>query len=289
MDLSNLGGKPVSRGSSNGAGDGQKPLPFYTNPDAQPPSAPEIMAWTLAQALRNEDAAIFGAASLLPLAACRLAQLTHAPDLVMSTGPSGGINPAADPLVASVGDYANLAGEAILSFPDTVLLWAGGRFNVFFAGGMEIDQYGNANLAGTWRDGAGVRGPGAAGLPLALSSGRILLYTNNHDLRTFVPRVTYISAPGWDPDAAAADDGPARTAGGPVLVITPLAVCDFAPSGRMRLVSVHPGVSAAQVQAATGFPLVTPDPTPTTTVPSPAVLRTLRQLDPNFLLRPQAR
>ena len=286
MDLSNLGGTPVSRGGGNGAGDGQRPLPFYSNPDAQPPSVPEIMAWSLAQRLRHDDAAIFGAASLLPLAACRLAQLTHAPDLVMSTGPSGAINPAADPLVASVGDYANLAGEAILTFPDTALLWAGGRFSVFFAGGMEIDQYGNANLIGTWRDGAGVRGPGAAGLPLALSSGRIFLYANHHDPRTFVPRVTYISAPGWTPDPAAGDTGPARAGGGPVLVVTPLAVLDFAPSGRLRLVSAHPGITAAAVQAATGCPLVLPDPVPITPSPPPPVLRLLRQLDPQLLLRP---
>ena len=49
-----------------------------------------------------------------------------------------------------------------------------------------------------------------------------------------------------------------------MLVVTPLAVCDFAPSGRMRLVSTHPGVTVAQIQAATGFPLIMPDPVPET-------------------------
>ena len=278
MDLSNLGGTPVGR---ERGGNG-KPLPLVPNPDAQPPSPREIMAWSLAQALRDDDVAVFGAVSLLPLAACRLAQLTHAPNLAMVTGPSGGVNPAGDPLVASVGDYANLAGEAILPFNEVALLWAGGRFTVFFAGGLEVDQHGNLNLTETGR---GVRGPGAAGLPLAPSSPRILIYMSNHDPRTFVPQVAVISAPGWPPDPAAGDTGPGRGAGGPVRVVTQLAVLDFAPSGRMRLVSLHPGVSAEQVQAATGFPLVLPDPVPVTPVPPPDQLRLLRQLDPQLLLR----
>jgi glutaconate CoA-transferase subunit B len=54
----------------------------------------------------------------------------------------------------------------------------------------------------------------------------------------------------------------------------------------MRLASVHPGVSAAQVQAVTGFPLIMPDPVPVTPVPPPESLRLLRQLDPQLLLRP---
>lgn len=285
MDLSNLGGTPVPRGgggNGNGSGAGSKPLPLVPNPDAQPPGPAEIMAWTLCQALRDDDVAVFGAVSLVPLAACRLAQLTHAPNLTMITGPSGGVNPAGDPLVASVGDYANLAGEAILGFNDVALLWAGGRFNVFFAGGLEVDPYGNLNLTQTER---GVRGPGAAGLPLAPSSPRIFIYMSNHDPRTFVPQVAMVSAPGWTPDPAAGDNGPGRAEGGPVLMVTPLAVLDFAPSGRMRLRSVHPGSSVEQVQAATGFPLVLPPgPVPLTPVPPPDRLRLLRQLDPNLLL-----
>jgi glutaconate CoA-transferase subunit B len=182
-----------------------------------------------------------------------------------------------------VGDYANLAGEAILPFNEVALLWAGGRFNVFFAGGLEVDPYGNLNLT---ESGRGVRGPGAAGLPLAPSSERILIYMSNHDPRTFVPQVAVVSAPGWTPDPAAGDSGPGRAEGGPVQVVTPLAVLDFAPSGRMRLASVHPGVSAAQVQAVTGFPLIMPDPVPVTPVPPPESLRLLRQLDPQLLLRP---
>jgi glutaconate CoA-transferase subunit B len=284
MDLSNLGGTPVPRErGGNGHGAGGQPLPLVPNPDAQPPSPREIMAWSLSRALRDDDVAVFGAVSLLPLAACRLAQLTHAPNLTMVTGPSGGVNPAGDPLVASVGDYANLAGEAILPFNEVALLWAGGRFTVFFAGGLEVDQYGNLNLTETGR---GVRGPGAAGLPLAPSSPRILIYTSNHDPRTFVPQAAVVSAPGWTPDPAAGDSGPGRAEGGPVQVVTPLAVLDFAPSGRMRLASVHPGVSAAQVQAVTGFPLIMPDPVPVTPVPPPESLRLLRQLDPQLLLRP---
>ena len=276
------GGMPVHRDQDPAERPGSAaPLPLARNPGVEAPSVGEIMACALSRALRDDDVAIFGAVSLLPLAACRLAQLTHAPNLTMITGPSGGVNPAADPLVPSVGDYANLAGEAILDFPTALGLQAGGRVTVFFAGGLEIDAYGNANLLGT----PAVRGPGAAGLPLSATVGRTILYTSRHDPRTFVPRVATVTLPGWVPDPAAGDSGPARATGGPVLVVTPLAVCDFAPSGRMRLVSLHSGVSAAAVQAATGFPLIMPDPVPVTPLPPRPVLRLLRELDRSGLLR----
>ena len=53
-------------------------------------------------------------------------------------------------------------------------------------------------------------------------------------------------------------------------VVTNLAVLDFAtPDHRMRLRSVHPGVTAAEVQDATGFELVVPATVPTSRLPTP--------------------
>jgi glutaconate CoA-transferase subunit B len=275
MSFGNLGGKPVER---NGHGDeegGARPapqaLPLYTNPGARPPAPLEIMAITMAAALRDGETVVFGAVSLLPLAAARLAQLTHAPHLTVLGGAAAAINPLAEPLLPSSGDYGNLVAEGALSFDELLLLQAGGRYDVFFAGGMQVDQHGNANLLSA----GGVRGPGAAGHPLASGVNRTILYFTSHDRRVFVPRVDHITLPGWQSGA---------TRGAPALVVTPLAVLDFV-DGQMRLLSTHGGADAAAVQAATGFPLAQPPRgAQRTPAPDPAVLKRLRAIDEGGLL-----
>ena len=85
--------------------------------------------------------------------------------------------------------------------------------------------------------------------------------------------------------------GSDRAAGGPAsarryhdlrLVISNLAVLDFAgPGGSMRMRSVHPGVSVAEVVAQTGFTLGVSEDVPQTRVPGEEELRLIREvLDP---------
>ncbi|HMA33263.1 MAG TPA: CoA-transferase [Chloroflexia bacterium] len=277
MTFGHLGGKPVDRNghTTDPAGGAPPPqaLPLYTNPGMRPTSALELMVVAMAQQLRDGETIVFGAVSLLPLAAARLAQLTHAPNLTILAGASAAVNPRAEPLLPSSGDYGNLVAESTLSFHELLLLQAGGRYDVFFAGGLQIDARGNANLvqAGT------VRGPGAAGLPLATCVQRTILYTTNHDPRTFVPRVDFVTLPGW-PLAGAPSPG------APTLVVTPIAVLDFV-DGQIRLVSTHGGADVAAVQAVTGFPLILPpDGVPPTPPPPPAILKQLRAIDEGSLL-----
>jgi hypothetical protein len=69
-------------------------------------------------------------------------------------------------------------------------------------------------------------------------------------------------------------------------VITNLAVLDFeCHERRMRLRSVHPGVSVAHVVAATGFELAIPDHVPVSRAPSDSELAILAHLDPSGLRR----
>ncbi|HUS14019.1 MAG TPA: hypothetical protein VM536_03280, partial [Chloroflexia bacterium] len=154
---------------------------------------------------------------------------------------------------------------------ELVLLQAGGRYDVFFAGGMQIDAHGNANLVGP----PGVRGPGPAGGPLGTCVDRTILYTANHDRRTFVPDVAQVSLAGW---------GTGDNQGAPSLVVTPLAVLDFV-DGQMRLAATLGDADAAAVQEATGFQLRLP---PEGVAPAPPpdadLLKRLRALDDGGLL-----
>jgi glutaconate CoA-transferase subunit B len=67
-------------------------------------------------------------------------------------------------------------------------------------------------------------------------------------------------------------------------IITNLCVMDFGgPERQVRIVSLHPGVTAAQVQEATGFALCIPDTIAETPAPTEAELALLARLDPHNL------
>jgi glutaconate CoA-transferase subunit B len=73
----------------------------------------------------------------------------------------------------------------------------------------------------------------------------------------------------------------------PKRVFSPLGVFDFdAQQGSMRILSLHPGVTVAQVQAATGFEMIVPATIEETPPPSEVELAVLRRrVDPAGLLQ----
>jgi glutaconate CoA-transferase subunit B len=240
----------------------------------------ELMAVVMARQLRPGEVAVMGAVSLLPQAACRLAEATSAPGLWWVAGGSGAVNPHPGGLVESSCDQRLLAAESSLPLPEVVLLEGRGDvFDVFFAGGLQIDARGSCNLVaiGDWSR-PRLRGPGGVGLSFLPRADRVVIYTASHTPRTFVERVDFVSGPGYV-------DGlePGR---GPSLVVTPLCTIDFAPvTHAPQLRTLHPGVSVDEVRSATGFELVCPRQPPVTPQPTAAELHALREVDSAGLLR----
>lgn len=153
----------------------------------------------------------------------------------------------------------------------------GNYADAFVIGGLQVDPYGNTNLLGLrGEDGLPFRLRGAG--PVAAPSmsdhvSRFYIWMTRHDPRVFVERCDYVSALGSRDRATIGAPG-----GGPRFCISPLAVMDFEPeSGRMRLHSVHPGVTVDDVVAATGFELVLPDEVPQTPAPSAEDVALLRE------------
>lgn len=256
----------------------------------KPFETPELMAVVMSRHLRDNELVGTGAGSAMARAACRLAQLLHAPGLSYLAGGSGAVNPLLDPLAASSCDYANLLCESTLNLAELISSIPAGRVDVFFYGGLQVDRYGNVNLSVVGDPARPkLRGPGAVALPLVGAARRGVIFMTDHSPRSFVEKVSFVTAPGFL-------DGPetwekARAEGqiegdGPALVVSPLAVLDFEEtSRRMRLVSVHPGVTVEQVRAATGFELIIPADVPETIPPTPTEIRLLRDLDAEGLLR----
>jgi len=247
-------------------------------------STSELMAIVMARAFDDGEVVVMGAVPALPMAACRLARATHAPNLEFIVGGSGTVSPEPDRLPASScgGDLAPAA--TTLALPDVVLLEGrGDAFDVFCAGGLQIDAHGNCNLivVGDWER-PKLRGPGTVGLPFLPNTRRSIIYTQSHTPRTFVEKVDFVGGPGHPSGPEQAR--PYRKEG-PTLVVTPLATFDFDATGRMRLSTVHPGVTVDEVLAATGF-IPAPGPGPTVTPePTDEELGTLRAIDPDGVLR----
>lgn len=244
----------------------------------------ELMVAVLAARFDNDDQVCNGISSFLPVCAIQLARMTHAPDLVWIAGASG-VDPVDVELTASTFE-APLWRDSVMYLEHYAEFWdyaASDRFLLkFCAGAAQIDAYGNTNNSVIGRyDRPKVRLPGTAGLGDMGSLGKSLIFwVTDHSPRTLVERVDFRSGIGF------LDGGGERARlglrGGPALVVTNLAVFDFEPgSQRMRLVSVHDGVSVADVLAATGFRPVVPPRVPRTPPPTVEQVRLVRErIDP---------
>jgi acyl CoA:acetate/3-ketoacid CoA transferase beta subunit len=148
---------------------------------------------------------------------------------------------------------------------------AAGRRHVMMGAAL-IDRYGNQNISviGPWKR-PKAQLLGVRGAPGNTVNHPVSYWVPRHSPRVFVDRVDMVCGVGYD-----------RGAHELRVVVTDLAVLDFGtPERVMRVRSVHPGVAADDVVAATGFPLAIPDPVPVTRWPTAGELDLIRtRLDP---------
>jgi acyl CoA:acetate/3-ketoacid CoA transferase beta subunit len=247
-----------------------------TGPE-QAPSRAEICVVACAEAWRGDGAILASPMGLIPTLGARLAQYTFAPELLVTDGEATLIAPNGD---VPGGDAADGTPEGWLPYRDVLRLVATGRRHVMM-GAAQLDRYGNQNISciGDWaRPKAQLLG--VRGAPGNTINHPVSYWIPRHSPRVFVPRVDMVSGVGYD--RAAALDGPGAAFHELRVVVTNLAVLDFqTPTHVMRLRSVHPGVTAADVVEATGFPLAVPDEVAVTRRPTPEELDLLRgRLDP---------
>src|SRR6478752_5025252 len=107
-------------------------------------SRDEIMTVTAARQLKNGAVCFVGIG--LPSAACNLARLTHAPDLVLIYESGAiGTHPNVLPLSIGDGELAETA-DAVVPLPEIFSYWLqAGRIDVGFLGAAQIDRFGNLN------------------------------------------------------------------------------------------------------------------------------------------------
>lgn len=236
----------------------------------------DVVVAACAEAFRGDGEIFASGMGTIPMLGARLARATFEPDLLISDGEAFFVSN--DLPIGSTDKTI----EGWVPFRSVFDIMWGGRRHVMM-GATQIDRYGNSNIAniGPWTRPTtqllGVRG--APGNTVNHSTS---FWIPRHGTRVFVDTVDMVSGIGTDR---------ARELGGwigqhhrLVRIVTHLAVLDLGgPVGDMRLVSVHPGVTVADVVANTGFDLVIDDQVPTSRPPTDHDVSILERLDPKGL------
>jgi acyl CoA:acetate/3-ketoacid CoA transferase beta subunit len=225
-----------------------------------------------AEAWRGDGAILASPMGLIPTLGARLAQLTFSPGLLLTDGEAYLFGPSPDGTGRIV--------EGWLPYRSVFTMVAAGLRHAMM-GAAQIDRFGNQNISciGDWaRPRAQLLG--VRGAPGNTVNHPVSYWVPRHSRRVFVERVDMVSGIGYD---RAAGLGPLSARFHELrVVVTSLAVLDFRTADHaMRLRSVHPGVTAGDVTAATGFPLAIPGDVPVTRLPTGQELALIRgHLDP---------
>jgi glutaconate CoA-transferase, subunit B len=225
------------------------------------PTADERMIVTAARQLRDGAVCFVGIG--LPSAACNLARLTHAPDLVLIYE-SGTVGTRPTVLPLSIGD-SELADTAacVVPLPEIFAHYLQrGRVDVGFLGAAQIDRRGrlNSTVIGPYER-PQVRLPGSGGAPDIATHAREVFVVMKQTPRAFVERLDFRTS------------CPRVTA-----VITDFGVLRPAADGELELVALYPEVSADTARKATGWPLRVAGKLETLAPPDAAALACLRDL-----------
>jgi glutaconate CoA-transferase subunit B len=198
----------------------------------------EHLACVIARLLDGSRHAAIGASSPIPATGCFLHQ-QRTPEFRVSLQQRR----AANPFTEGSRELFDLAGQ--------------GRIDTFFLGGAQIDGSAAINLVRA--DGRRFPGSFGSAFMYPMVKGTIL-FREEHSRRTLVPKVEFVSARGE-----------------PKALLTGKALFRWQPEKRrFRLESVHPGVSADDVLASTGFSFDSDPRVAATPVPLTAELESLR-------------
>jgi len=237
----------------------------------------DVCAVAVAECFRGDGEILANPIGTTPMVGGRLARATFEPDLLMTDGEAALI--ANDEAFAWPGGKVYELWNPYRAMFDIV--WSGKRHVMM--GATQVDQYGNQNIAAI----GDYAKPKAQLLGYRGAPGNTINHTTsywvpNHSPNVVCAIVDTVCGVGYD---RAAELGPAAKYHEIRRVVTNLAVLDFeTPDHRMRLRSVHPGVTPEEVQEATGFELVVPDEVPTTREPTDEELRLLYEvIDPKGL------
>ncbi|WP_428311511.1 CoA-transferase subunit beta [Hydrocarboniphaga sp.] len=244
-------------------------------------SLAELMIVAASECWRDDGEVLASGIGIVPRLGASLAKLTHSPELLMTDSETFLVS---EPVpLGPRGDYVPKY-EGYMSF-DRVFecVWGGKRHAMI--GPTQIDRWGQTNLSvvGGSYDKPKTAILGVRGLPGNSINHANSLFVPNHGPRVFVAgEVDMVSGVGYKAERWL--PGMNRSFMDLRRIVTDLCVMDFGgPEHAIRVLSLHPGVSFDQVQAATGFPLLQAPGMGETPMPSAEQLAIIARLDPHKL------
>lgn len=230
----------------------------------------DVCAVAIAECFRGDGETLANPIGTTPMIGGRLARATFEPDLMMTDG---------EAMLVANDEATDFSGGKVVESYNPYrsmfdVVWWGRRHVIM--GASQLDAFGNHNFAAVGSDYAKpkVQLLGFRGAPGNTVNNATSYWVPDHSPKVFVGTVDVVTGVGWDRAQAA---GPAATRYWDLRrVVTNLCVLDTESSDRrLRLRSVHPGVTVDDVAAATGFELVVPDDVPETRLPTPEDLELL--------------
>jgi glutaconate CoA-transferase subunit B len=240
-----------------------------------------MMVAVASREIRDGDLVFVG--MRLPILAYAVARNSHAPTArglfevgLMRDQPASGF-------LGTMGDPPNVAGALWATrMSNAMALMARGDVDLGFIGGAEVDRFGNLNTSYVGDPARPhVKLPGSGGgADIAILSGRWVTLMS-HERRRLVERVSYVTSPGHGDGTPGWRGRRGLLGGGPVAIITTLAVLRFPEGGgEAFLASVHPGHSVEEVRERTGWELRVGEGAGETPTPTEAELAAIRRFDP---------
>ncbi len=238
-------------------------------------SRAEVCAVACAELFRDAGEIMISPMTNMASVGARLARLTFSPDILLTDGEAQLL--AGTPPLGGSGPV-----EGWMPFGRVFETLAWGRRHVVM-GANQVDRFGNQNISAfgplqrPTRQMFGLRGAPGNAVNHATS-----YWVGNHSKRVFCESVDVVCGIGWD---KIDPDNPAFRFANPYRVVSNLGVFDFGgPDHTMRALSLHPGVSAAEVRDNTSFDMAGLDDAGQTRAPTDDELRLIREvIDPKSL------
>jgi len=240
----------------------------------------EMLCVCIARQVRDGDLWAQGINTPLVMAGLILARLTHAPNVRFASAIGQGITGEWAPLSVTRNEELWL-GKSLMHVgfaQATAEVLPRLQPKEFFRP-AQVDTLGNTNniaIGRNWQR-PRLRLPGAGGIPdVTTQYAHVYLYVPRHAPVVFRDRVDFISGLGHVPGRPHGS--------GPRYLVSNLGQFDW-HAGRMRLISVHPGVNREEIIRKTGFHLEYADDLQTTQPPTDEELRLLREIIDPFNVR----
>ncbi|MEM1658938.1 MAG: CoA-transferase [Candidatus Jordarchaeales archaeon] len=247
----------------------------------------ELMMVCVAKEVRDREVVVMGQG--LPMIACLVAKLTHAPNSILLTE-AGIVDIVPTKALFSVGDPTAVKGFSYFCdlFDVNTIILNRGLVDLAVLGAAQVDKYGNVNSTIVKNQGEVMRITGCGGAPefAAYAKRTVITLVGGR----FVEKLDYFSTPGYfdGGDSRYRAGFPPRS--GPSAVVTLKGIFRFDEKTKeLYLDAIYPGVTVEEVRKDIPWELKVSPKLKVVEPPSKEYLEAVRKLAPEYSLPTKSR